>query len=42
MKVISAGSVAVLIALVVMVEAANVPLRYLEAARRNEGDRFIE
>ena len=41
MKVVSAGNFAVLIALVVMVEAANVPLRYLEPTRRNEGDRIM-
>ena len=41
MKVVSTGSFAVLIALVVMVEAANVPPRYFEPTRMNEGDRIM-
>ena len=39
MKVVSAGNFAVLIALVVMVDAANVPVHYFEPTRMNEGDR---
>ena len=40
---VSAGNVAVLIALVVIVEAVNVhvPLRYLEPTKLNEGDRIM-
>lgn len=41
MKVVSTASFAVLIALVVMVEAANVPPRYFEPTRMNEGDRIM-
>ena len=40
MKVVSAGNFAVLIALVVVVDAANVPLNYFEPTRMNEGDRI--
>ena len=43
MKMVSVGNVAVLIALVVIVEAANVrvPLHYLEPTKLNEGDRIM-
>ena len=41
MKVVSAGNFAVLIALVVMVDAANVPVHYFEPTRMNEGDRIM-
>ena len=40
MKVVSAGNFAVLIALVVMADAANVPVHYFEPTRMNEGDRI--
>ena len=38
MKMVSVENVVVLIALVVMVEAVNVPRRYFKPTRMNEGD----